>query len=174
MKSQRVIYFKFKVNVFLYHITGNKKVKTLCFKKIISSPTMYNYEGVFILYIHHAGRLNCYSNIRTFYAKLLQIGSYKFYHAKENKMLSISPGGATFQTTSPLRTEAILFLQNFGSDLGPTHIFLLEKSVDQNRTRPGPDPKFQIFFEHLWDTGTYLQLSRLWGITRYTNKSLNG
>ena len=52
MKSQRVIYFKFKVNVFLYHITGNKKVKTLCFKNIISSLTMYNYEGVFILYIH--------------------------------------------------------------------------------------------------------------------------
>ena len=32
----------------------------------------------------YAGRLKCYSNIKTFYAKLLQIWSYKFSHATEN------------------------------------------------------------------------------------------
>jgi len=91
-------------------------------------------------YLGHAGRLDCYSNIRTFYAKLLQIRSYKFYHAKENKIWSISPGGATFQTTSPLRTEAILFSQNFGSDPGPIRVwstyFCWKKSVGQTRIRP--------------------------------------
>ena len=44
----------------------------------------------------HTRRLKCYSNIRTFYAKLLHMGSYKFYHMKENQFLRVSHGGATF------------------------------------------------------------------------------
>ena len=90
----------------------------------------------------HAGRLNCYSNIRTFYAKLLQIWSYKFHHAAENEILNISPGGTTFQTTSPLRTEADFFSKILGltrvwSGSGPH--FLWWKNM---WTRPGSDPKF--------------------------------
>ena len=61
--------------------------------------------------IKHARRLtvNAIATLEPFTQKLLQIWSYKFYHATENKILSKSPGGATFQTTSSLRTEAEFF-----------------------------------------------------------------
>ena len=36
------------------------------------------------------------TTIELFYAKLLEIWSYKFYHTKENPILSVSSGGATF------------------------------------------------------------------------------
>ena len=51
---------------------------------------------VFIRNFTYTRRLKCYSNIRTFYAKLLNIRSYKFYHMKENQISRVSPGGATF------------------------------------------------------------------------------
>ena len=87
----------------------------------------------------HDLRLKCYSNIRTFYAKLLQISSYKFYHATENNILSISLGGATFQTTSSLRTEADFFSKILGlTRVWSTFFFSPQKMW----TRPGPDPKF--------------------------------
>ena len=110
-------------------------------------------------WVSHAGRLKCYSNIRTFYAKLLQIWSYKFYHATENKILSISPGGATFQTTSPLRTEADFFSKILGltrvwSVSGPH--FLWWKNM---RTRPGSNPdqtqNFRKKFEYLYPHFTH-------------------
>ena len=77
---------------------------------------------------------------------------------KENQISRVSPGGATFQTTSSLHTEAILFLKKLGSGPGPglVHKFFGEEicgsDPDRTRTRPGPDPKFQFFFPNTFET----------------------
>ena len=59
---------------------------------------IYNYFSLWNPYekIYHTRRVKCYINIRTFYVKLLNIRSYKFYHMKENQISRVSPGGATF------------------------------------------------------------------------------
>ena len=49
--------------------------------------------------ILQAGRLQFYSNITNFYAKLLEIWSHKFNHATENEILCKSIGGAISQIT---------------------------------------------------------------------------
>ena len=75
------------------------------------------------------------------------MGSYKFYHTKENQISHISPRGATFMDISSFHTDAVTFSQNLSAAqrlpdgcLAAAWKFFWQKNITSSRQAAAKQP----------------------------------